>query len=268
MPVPEYECRKCNQVFSLQEYEKSVFCPNCGMHLWPKFIKRPITTRILHGKKPTEIESIDPTPQVNVHTIFAEFNHLKNFECGEGIRIANVPLWIIARRKAYDDFRDRFSQKKLVSLEKLCEDFRQFLYFKNNLSWTTLYRSGLEALSDPERLWQMVTFIQDKSINIQSRVTSALEGEYHIRGVGRNILTALLHTFNPDKYGVWNNRTEDTLKLIRRTPTAASETGKKYLAINEELIKLGTELDTDLTTIDGLMWYVSKRLKSQLLAPI
>jgi hypothetical protein len=211
---------------------------------------------------------MDPTPQVNVHTLFAEFNRLTDFVCGEGKRMENVPLWITARRKVYDDFRERFNQRKLVSWEKLCEDFRQFLYFKINLSWTTLYRSGLAALSDPERLWKMLTFIQNESIDIQTRVRGALEGEYYTRGVGKNILTALLHTFNPDRYGVWNSRTEDTLKLIRRTPKAASDTGKKYLAVNEELIKLGKELDTDLTTIDGLMWYVSKRLKSQLLAPI
>jgi len=41
----------------------------------------------------------------------------------------------------------------------------------------------------------------------------------------------------------------------------APDLGAKYLAINKELARLGDELQTDLTTIDGLMWYVSKRLK-------
>jgi len=234
------------------------------MHLWPKIIKRPITTRPTLGTKPIEIESIDPSLQVNVHTLFAEFNRLTNFECGEGKRIENVVSWTVDRHKAYDDFRNRFSQNKLVSLEKLCEDFRQFLYFKNNLSWTTLYRSGMAALSNPERLWKLITYIQDESITIQNRVTGALEGKYYTRGIGTNILTALLHVFGPDKYGVWNSRTVDTLNLIKRKPEASSDMGRKYLAINRELIKLCAELDADLTTIDGLMWYVSKRLKSQL----
>jgi hypothetical protein len=172
-----------------------------------------------------------------------------------------VPLWIAARRKAYAEFRKKFSQDKLVDWEKLSEDFRQFLYFKNNLSWTTLYRSGLKALSDLERLWKLLIFIQDESVDAQVRVRQCLQGSYYCQGIGRNILIALLHTFNPDKYGVWNSRTEDTLEIIRRAPRSTSDNGRKYQAINAELAQLGGELDTDLTTIDGFMWYISKRVK-------
>jgi hypothetical protein len=186
---------------------------------------------------------------------------LHDFNCGEGIILDNVPLWIAARRKAYEEFRKKFSQNKLVDWEKLREDFRQFLYFKNNLSWTTLYRSGLKALSDLERLWKLLTFIQDESVDVEVRVRQGLQGAYYCQGIGRNILTALLHSFNPDKYGVWNSRTEDTLKIIRRTPRPIFDAGKKYRAINDELTKLSTELDTDLTTIDGFMWFISKRVK-------
>jgi DNA-directed RNA polymerase subunit RPC12/RpoP len=266
MPVPEYECRKCNRVFSIEEYEKSVFCPDCGMHLWPKFVKdKTGTQRTPKGKKATDIEPIDPSPEVNLAIIFAEFNRLTDFDCGEGEIIENVPLWVTDRRRAYDDFRDRLSRNKLVSLEKLSEDFRQFLYFENNHSWTKLHRTGLAALSNPERLWKLLIHIQDESVPIQHRIENALEGQYHIYGIGKNIITGLLHMFNPDEYGVWNSRTDGTLNLIRRKPLQKVGVGNKYLAINRELKKLATELETDLTTIDGLMWYVSKRLKSQIL---
>jgi hypothetical protein len=150
--------------------------------------------------------------QINVHTLFEEFLRLHDFNCGEGIILDNVPLWIARRRKAYEEFRKKFNQDKLVDWEKLGEDFRQFLYFRNNLSWTTLYRSGLKALSDLERLWRLLTFIQDESVDAEVRVRQGLQGAYHCQGIGRNILTALLHIFNPDKYGVWNSRTDDTLK--------------------------------------------------------
>jgi hypothetical protein len=257
MSGPEYECRKCNKVFCIEEYSKSVFCPSCGSHLWPKYVK---------GTHPRKKETgIEPVPltrdQINVHTLFAEFLQLHDFKCGEGITLDDVPLWIAARRKAYAEFREKFSQDKLVDWEKLGEDFRQFLYFKNNLSWTTLYRSGLKALSDLERLWKLLTFIQDESVDVEVRIRQGLQGAYYCQGIGRNILTALLHTFNPDKYGVWNSRTEDTLKIIRRTPRPIFDAGKKYRAINDELTQLSAELDTDLTTIDGFMWFISKRVK-------
>jgi DNA-directed RNA polymerase subunit RPC12/RpoP len=257
MPRPEYECKRCSKVFSIEEYSKSVFCPSCGSHLWPKRIKG-----IYPRKKETGIELVSLTPdQINVHTLFAEFLQLHDFNCGEGIILDNVPSWITDRRKAYAEFRDKFSQDKLVNWEKLGDDFRQFLYFKNNLSWTTLYRSGLKALSDIERLWKLLTFVQDESVDVEVRVRQGLQGAYYCQGIGRNILTALLHTFNPDKYGVWNSRTEDTLKIIRRTPRPIFDAGKKYQAINNELTQLGAELDTDLTTIDGFMWFISKKVK-------
>ena len=263
MPGAEYECRKCKRLYPLEFYEQSVFCPECGMHLWPPQIPKKPKGPKGGGKRRggTNIDPIPPGPGVNVHTLFVEFNRLEDFTCGEGITQENVPMWITARRKAYKDFRDKLSQDKLVSLEKLIDDFRQFLYFKNNLSWTTLYRTGLISLSNPEKLWRMLIFIQDEKIEIETRIRQTLQGKHHVRGVGKNIITALLHIFYPDKYGVWNSRTDDTLSLIDRKPETAFDAGKKYVAINNELRKLAAELETDLTTIDGLMWYVSKRLK-------
>jgi len=96
------------------------------------------------------------------HTLFDMFLRLEDFNCGEGIIFNNIPFWITARRKAYNEFRNKFSQGKLVSWEQLSEDYRQFLYFKYNLSWTTLYRSGLQSLVDIERLWKLLTLFRMK----------------------------------------------------------------------------------------------------------
>jgi len=180
---------------------------------------------------------------------------------------AKLNPWITYRRRVYKEFREKFSSDKLTSVAQLCEDYHQFLYFKNNLSWTTLYRTGLKALKEPERLWDFITFIQDETIDIKKRINKGLEGELHIDGIGKNILTALLHTLYPDKYGIWNKRTEETLEIMRRTPLKGYDLGTKYEAINERLLQLWEELDTNLTTIDGLMWYVSKRVKPKLDSP-
>jgi hypothetical protein len=253
----EYECKKCNEVFSGETYSKSRFCSICGAHLWPKYVKG----NRKHTKR-TEIVPIELTrDQINIDTLFEEFMRLEHFSCGEGIYFDDVPSWVLARKKAYVEFREKLGQDRLTDWEKLGADFKDFLYFRNNKSWTTLYRSGLEALSDLERLWKLLTFLQDESVSVQTRVNEGLEGKYYCRGVGRNILTALLHVFNPDKYGVWNSRTEDTLFLIRRTPRATSDLGHKYQLINDELVLLKNELNTDLTSIDSFMWYISKKVR-------
>lgn len=257
MSRPEYECRECKRVYSSEEYSRSLFCPHCKTYLTPKIVEPPKPPRGKGEIKPEEFTR----DQINVHTLFDMFLRLEDFSCGEGVVFGNVPLWITARRKAYGEFRNKFSQNKLVDWEKLSEDYRQFLYFKNNLSWTTLYRSGLKALSNVERLWNLLVFLQDENVDAQTRVHQGLEGEYYCQGIGKNILTALLHTFNPDKYGVWNSRTEDTLRIIRRTPKSVPSAGKRYRAINDEVIQLGQELDTDLTTIDGFIWFISKKVK-------
>lgn len=227
------------------------------MHLWPKRVKGS-----RERTKGTEIEPVELTrEQINMDTLFEEFWRLKDFSCGEGIVFDDVSSWIMARKKAYAWFREKFSRAKLVSWEKLHDDFRDFLYFKNNYSWTTLYRSGLKALSNLKRLWKLLTFIQDESIGVRRRVREGLSGRHHCQGIGRNIFTALLHTFNPDKYGVWNSRTEDTLTMIRRKPRLSSDSGYSYQLINNELIQLKNELNTELTTIDSFMWFISKKVK-------
>ncbi len=257
MPNSEYECPGCHSVFSGEVYSKSAFCPNCGMHLWPKRVKD-----VSPRKEAQEIEPIQLTrDQINMDTLFEEFTRLKNFNCGEGIVFDHVPSWIMARKKAYADFRGRFSKDKLVDWEKLRDDYQDFLHFKNNLSWTTLYRSGLKALDDLKKLWKLLVFIQDESIDVRTRVKEGLIGRYRTPGIGPNILTALLHTFNPDKYGVWNSRTIDTLDIIRRTPPRITGPGYKYELINSELKQLKNELGTDLTTIDSFMWFISKKVQ-------
>ena len=60
----------------------------------------------------------------------------------------SVPLWISTRKKAGEKYRDRLASNKIAIDGNWLYDFRDFLYFKHNQSWTTLYRRGLQALSD------------------------------------------------------------------------------------------------------------------------
>lgn len=90
--------------------------------------------------------------QVNVHTLFEEFMRLKDFPMGEGLVGTYVPTWISDRKRVYKDFQKRFSREEMEDLQVLYDNYKAFLYFKNNLSWTTLYRSGMKALNHLESL--------------------------------------------------------------------------------------------------------------------
>lgn len=261
MQQAEYECRKCGRIYPSKE---KMFCSNCGGFLTAKLPSRPPKKGKKRGKT-FEIEPIFPTEPVNVHTLFAEFNTLPPISYGDRLFRPSSALWITERRTAYKKFRDKLRMENLVDTQKLSEDYEQFLYFRNNLSWTNLHRTGLKALEQPERLWDLITYIQDESVDINYRISKCLQGELHINGIGKNILTALLHTMHPDAYGVWNNRTQKTLEFIRRNPPLRTDLGLTYLEINKKLIELSKELDTDLTTVDGLMWYVSKRIAPKLI---
>jgi hypothetical protein len=237
MTGPEYYCARCGKSNSRDEYVKYPFCSVCGIHLSRK--------------------SLSPAP-FKVNGLFKEFMQLEGFTPGEGVCYDNVPLWIAARKRAYAKYREKFAVTKLLTGENWRIDFKDFLYFKNNQSWSTFTRVGLDALKESEQLRKLLINLQDESIRVEKRVQDALQGEKHVNGITQNILTGLLHTFHPDKYGAWNNRTDDALQRIKRNPIKTSSLGKNYIAINEALARLAKDLDTDLTTIDGFMWYISK----------
>lgn len=253
--VVEFECRRCGMVVSFEEYNKSKFCPNCETRLRPKRLK------IVCGPKPPK-PSIEIRPEdINLDSLFFEYNKYSPIAPGGGIVFSSVDKWISARKRAYEMFREKFSGEKLLDFDYLSRVFKDWLLFRNNLSWTTLQRTGNSALEQPERLAELIILLRDDDLDVGERVRRGLVGAEKVKGIGQGILTGLLHTFFDDKYCVWNSRTQDTLKILRRPPKKYSDLGKSYKAVNKKLLGMTQELDTDLTTIDGFMWFISKHIK-------
>ncbi|MEE9283965.1 MAG: hypothetical protein V3U49_07835 [Nitrososphaerales archaeon] len=213
-------------------------------------------------RKGKEVETIELTQDdINIHTLFEEFHSLKNFPPGEGTYFPNTASWLSEREEAHQDFRKRFRSPGL-NPSNTKEVFRDFLYFRNNKSWTTLYRTGTSALETPERLLALISWLVDDAVNVNQKLNKAISGDKKVKGIGKNILTGIIHVCDEnDKYGVWNGRTEHTLKLLRRMPAHARFPGETYDRINAELHQLKNELSTNLGEIDCFMWYISKRVK-------
>ena len=135
------------------------------------------------------------------------------------------------------EYRKKFSPSNLSNLLVVTRNFQRWLLFRNNLSWTTLQGTATLALKHPEKTAKLLLLLQNEDIEIASRVRNALQGHDRISGIGQGIVTALLHTFNDDKYGVWNNRTIDALKKLHRTTFQAKISVKATKASTTHLIK-------------------------------
>ena len=175
----------------------------------------------------------------------------------EGTFFRSGVEWIEERRKRKQLYGKKFNINNLESLTE--EDYIEFLYFKNNYAWTNLYRMGLKALNQFDKLKRTIEFLQNEKINIVVRIREVvdLKGKYHVYGVGKNIATAILHvTDKDDKYGVWNNVVERALDKIGILPRLSTNPGVSYLRINEVLNQIKSIIEDDLVAVDSLLWYI------------
>jgi len=243
-------------VVSLEKYESDRFCPNCGTLLRPKRLK---IDRVRAEKEKERIEI--HLEDINIDSLWYEYIHYSPIDVGGGVVFKTVDSWIFARKQAYTKYSEKLSPDKLHDLDRVLRDFKDWLLFRNNLSWTTFQRTGYQALKKPERLIELLFLLQNEKMDVGERVRSGLKGEKKVDGIGQGILTALLHTFCNEKYCVWNSRTKDTLKILHRPPKTHLDIGRTYKEVNSKLHELAEELNTDLTTIDGFMWFISKHVR-------
>jgi len=195
-------------------------------------------------------------PILDVLDLYEKFNNLTNFNAGEGIIEKSIQSWMNDRRRAKEHFRNIFHVDNLSEMSEA--DFSSFLYFRNNRSWTSLYRQGLQLVKKLGDVKKVIGYLQDESVDIETRLRRVLRpGDLHVKGFGKNTATGILHIIDEnDQYGVWNNVTEIGLKHIQRKPPISMDPGISYVRINKELLNLKNELGTDLVMIDGLLWYI------------
>lgn len=216
--------------------------------------ERSITMQTKHIKS----DNSRPVSKVDLDEILQAFKASFPLSAGEGITEESLESWHQIRKKTKEKYAILFSQPKLKELTR--QDFESFLYYGNNRSWTNLYRRGKEAALEIEDLKKAIAYIQNESFDIKVRISSVLQGgSYHVRGMGKNLATAILHVCDKkDEYGVWNNRTEGGLQKLGCLPRKTYNKGEFYSRINVELNRLKKELKTDLIVVDSFMWYVDK----------
>lgn len=160
-----------------------------------------------------------------------------------------------SRDAVFDRYQTMFSME---NLEKLIEEeFKSFLLFENNHHWSGLHRQGARICSDMNLLKQTIKIIIDENRLISERLNEAIN---KISGMGKAIITAILHVIYPDKYGVWNSTSEGALVKMKLWPKfkRGDSFGEKYVKINLIFNSLKVDLHTDLWLLDALFFFIDK----------
>src|SRR5438874_7604083 len=160
---------------------------------------------------------------------------------------------VAPRDQVFAKYRPIFTLQHVASLMK--DEFTSFLYFENNHHWSGLYRQGLGAASDMDRLRGSLGILLDENKPIRDRFPEALG---MVSGFGKGIATAILTVAYPEKYGVWNNTSEAGLRQVGLWPNfeRGERLGGRYEKINGLFLRLSSDLGIDLWTLDALWWFL------------
>jgi hypothetical protein len=158
---------------------------------------------------------------------------------------------VACREEAFARYRPIFSTAHIPDLSK--EEFTSFLYIENNRHWDHLYRKGLGAAADMNRLREALGLLLDEAQPIDKRFSEALG---KVAGLGKAIASAILTVAYPEKYGVWNNASEGALQKLGVWPQfeRGEGIGARYAGVNSLLARLRSDLGTDFWTLD-LLWF-------------
>ena len=108
---------------------------------------------------------------------------LARFKPGQKIYDAIVAT----REEVFAKYRPIFSPEHVPSLTR--EEFTSFLCFENNRHWTGLYRQGLGAAGDMERLRGSLAILLGENKPVRERFPEALG---MVSGFGKAIATGIL----------------------------------------------------------------------------
>ncbi len=95
-------------------------------------------------------------------------------------------------------------------------------------SLNPIYRDRI--VRDPGRFREAIRELLDESVPVITRLDRLLDGHQHIEGMGRGLATEYLMIAHPDKYCLWNGKTESGLAALERMPVFArgQTSGQRY----------------------------------------
>jgi len=152
-------------------------------------------------------------------------------------------------------FQPIFSVNHISELS--AEEFKSFLLFVNNRHWTGLHRQSTRMCSDMSKLRSGLSKLLSEDLDLAKRLDEAIKDVY---GMGQNIASAILLVAHPDKYGVWNKRSEEQMKQLSIWPAFewGDSFGKRYTKVNKVLLHTSLALEMDLWSLDAFWWFLDQ----------
>jgi hypothetical protein len=134
-----------------------------------------------------------------------------------------------AKDEVYEEYSPYFQPENIGDIKQ--HEIASFLDFENNRHWSGLHRSKNKITRSMEDLRNGLSILVDESRPLAPRFTKAYEAVY---GMGTAIASAILHVAYPEKYGVWNNKSEGTMKKLDLWPDSeyGATVGEKYKNVN------------------------------------
>jgi len=116
-----------------------------------------------------------------------------------------------SKRKSGLDEHHKWIQPHIIqnlSDEKLEENYLK--YYKTGSG----YRQNLNQVNrdrvirDKKKFRDTIKYLFDETIDVKERVNQVLKGSHRIKGMGKALATSLLMDYKPEKYSLWNNKSD------------------------------------------------------------
>lgn len=156
-------------------------------------------------------------------------------------------------------YRDVFSPSRVETIT--ADEFTGFLEFENNRHWWGLQRTAERTTNNMDLLRWALSVLLDESRLIEDRID---EIDPHsgpaVPGLDHAIYTPVLLMSDPAGYGVWNSISESAMTRLDLWPDLSGTTsnGARYREINDMILTIASELETDPWTLDAMWWAVEK----------
>jgi hypothetical protein len=145
--------------------------------------------------------------------------------------------WVQSRLKNYAESRQWLTNLDRWNDEQLREGYLN--YFENTgQSLNPIYRDRI--VRNATRFREVIKRLLDEAVPVDERLDSVLGGTLHVDGMGKGMATDFLMTAHPDRYCLWNSKTEMGLTSLGLMPTfrRGASTGKNYLQVWEAVKNL------------------------------
>lgn len=162
-----------------------------------------------------------------------------------------------------EKYGSMFNPNKLDSLTK--EDFKSFLLMKNNKHWEGIHRQGNMITQDMDKLKKALKILLNEEVPIEERLNILIpkNKSNYIKGLHRSVVTPIMMVVYPDKYGVYNRRSDEGLTKVGLMPKYGKGVAfsRKYIGINKVLNGLASENNMSLFELDSVWWRVTEGYK-------